>query len=121
VLDIWGLGLALLPEALVVCIGTEGALLYVAGDLVQAPLRVAMRRRAKALANKLTPFIHPVLLGAELTAVAEVVFLRGALECTGAGVLALVNSALHFLTASDGLGKRGDLLLPPHGQMLRAQ
>jgi hypothetical protein len=76
-----GLGLAFLPEALVVCIGTEGALLYVAGDLVLAPLRVAMRRRgAKALANKLTSLIHPVLLGAELAAVAEVVFLRGALD-----------------------------------------
>jgi hypothetical protein len=64
VLGIWGLGLAFLPEALVVCIGAEGAILYVAGDLVKAPLRVAMRRRgAKALANKLTSLVHPVLLG----------------------------------------------------------
>jgi hypothetical protein len=52
-LGIWGLGIAFLPEALVVCIGTEGDLLYVAGDLVLAPLRVAMRRRgAKELTNK---------------------------------------------------------------------
>jgi hypothetical protein len=35
---------ALRRRSFVVCIGAEGALLYMAGDLVKAPLRVAMGR-----------------------------------------------------------------------------